>query len=445
MNHYMKDNDLSWRISTLKLGSMQPPKKYKFLQEQVFEGIWPFNKVKSPINVIILMSVYIIWGTVLYSYYQIPPYFLIAGILSAFGLFIWTIGIFSYARKLREIEVERINVVNKKFLIGFLENLFHPSSIVISVLMFTVVTTYYFSVTSFGIENLITNIQKEMNNELLPPILLSFILLLTFDLCYRLGLSLYVILTQIRRNLRLTQYLRSPILKTHFSANDIRNLERADYNHYLAISGGLFLLPLLLFDHVLLVALSTYLLVTSLLTAINLLHLRFLYVRAIPKGMLSLLRSARFAKVGTCSFERLPHVTPSLFTFDGRNIFIATSIKSKKVKNLSQVKEISIFIDSNTNRDFSKSIGVLITGRARVYGHNITSGILYYLILGFRILRIYFLFRRKYPDYISEYWKENRNLPRAWRIFPIISRTIVEIVPENFYFWKASRPTLVKF
>lgn len=424
---------------------MQPPKEYKFLQEQVFDGIWPFNKFKSPTNVFLLTLVYIIWGLALFVIFEIPPYFILAGTFSAFGLFLWTIGIFKYADKLRKVEIERINVVNRKFLIGFLENLFHPSSIVIGVIVFTAVSTYFFSSTSFGVENLLISLRTEMNVETLPPLLLLFVFLMAFDLCYRLGLSLYVILVQIRRNFRLTQYLESPVLKTHFSPIDIRNLEKADYFHYLAISGGLSLFPLGFLDPTLLIMLSTYIFVTFFLSAVNILHLRLLYSRAIPQGLLTLLQSGKFAKVGSISSGGFPHITPTLFVFDGRHIFIGTSNKSKKVKNLRKLKNVAVFIDSRKEEDITKSVGVLIIGRARVYGHDIPTGILYFLILGYRMFRVYLLFYRKYPHYIAQYRKENQNLPRAWQIFPILSRTIIEIVPEKFFFWKVSRPTLVEF
>lgn len=424
---------------------MQPPKKYQFLQEHVFEGIWPFNKVKSPTNVFLLLLLYFFWGFSLYFIYNIPLSYFLAGTFSAFGLFLWTIGIFHYADNLRNVEVERLNRVNKKFLVGFLEDLFQPSSIVISILVFIFVLTYFFTSTSFGFENFLTKMQKELNYSSIPPLLLLYVLLLTFDLCYRLGLSLHVIIVQIRRNFLLAHYLRTPVIKAQFSPINIRNLEKADYIHYLAICGGFTLIPLGLMDLVLLVTLSTYLFVTFTLATFNIFHLRLLYVRSIPDGLLKLIRSSKFAQVGTISPGKFPHITPTLFVFDGRNFFIATSIESKKVKNLRERNNISIFIDSGKYCDITKSIGVLITGRSKIYGYNFRTGILFYLIFGLHILRIFFLFRKKYSHYISQYWKISRALPQAWQMIPIFSRTIIEIIPEQFFFWKASRSELIKF
>lgn len=423
---------------------MQPPKEYKFLQEQIFEEFWPFSKLKSPANVFLLLLLYFFWGLSLYFIYRIPlPYF-IAGSCGALGLFLWTVGIFRYADSLRNVKVDRINKVNQKFLVEFLENMFHPSSLVISVLVFTIVATYFLTSTSFGVENFLTHIQKEMNAHSIPPLLLLFILLLTFDLCYRLGLSFHVIFMQIRRNFRLTQYLKIPLLKTQFSPTDVRSLEKADYAHYLAISSGFTLLPLGLMDPGLLLMLCTYLAVTIVLSTVNILHLRILYERSIPDGLLRLIRSAKFAQVGTISPGKTPHITPTLFVFDGRNFFIATSIKSQKVKNLHRLKDIAIFIDSRNDGDITKDVGVLITGRSRIYGHNLYTGILNYLIFGVYLFRIYLLFKKKYLTYISKYWKFHRALPQAWQLLPILSRTFVEIVPEQFFLWKASRTELIK-
>lgn len=424
---------------------MQPPKKYQFLQEQVFEGIWPFNKVRPPMNVFLLLILYFIWGLALFIYYDVPVYYFIAGISGVFGLFLWTIGIFSYADHLRNVQVERINSANKKFLTEFLENLFHPSSLVVSVLVFSFVITYYFTSTAFGFKSILVKIQNELNVSTLPPVFLLYIFLLTFDLCYRLGLSLYVILTQIRRNIRLGGYLKSPHLRTSFSPVDINNLEKMDYYNYLAICSSFALLPLGIIDLFLLYCLTLFIVLTFSLMLFNIVHLRILYSRSFPEGLLNLLHTVKLARVGTISKNKFPHLVPTLFVFDGRSIFIATSIASQKVKNLKYNTNITIFIDSQPDRDLTKGKGVLIVGHAKIYGHKFWIGIFYYLVRGFRMARLLMLFRRKYPNYIYHYLKGQKNLPRAWQLFPIISRAIIEIIPDQMYFWKASRPTLIKF
>jgi hypothetical protein len=160
---------------------------------------------------------------------------------------------------------------------------------------------------------------------------------------------------------------------------------------------------------------------------------------------MNLISTSKFAQVSTVSAGKIPHITPTLFVFDGRNFFIAPSIKSRKIKNLRKNKKITIFIGSQGDEDLTKSMGVMISGRTRVYGYNIRTGISYFLLLGILMIRIYFLFFRKYPKYLKYYWRVRRDLPRAWQLFPILSRTIIEIVPEQFFSWKSSRPNMIKF
>ena len=432
----------------MKLGLMQPPKKYKFLQEYVFEGTWPFSHLRSPYNVLLLLLIYFSWGLALYFTYNIPFVYLFAGICGAFGLFLWTISIFKYARKLRNVEIERLNSVTKKFHVEFLEYLFHPSSFVISIIVFLVVLTYFFSSTSFGLDNILTYIQKDMALNSLPPLLIFFIFLMTFDICYRLGLSIFIIFIQLRRDFILARYLKNPLLKSHFSATDIRSLENSDIVHFLAIANGLTLIPLGYLDQFLLFILLFYIMFAFLLSSINIIILRILYVRAIPDGLLTLIRNSNFAQIGTISVtssNKIPHLTPTLFIFDGRDFFISTSFSSKKVRNLQKSNKIALFIDSKEKKDMTQRFGVQIQGRSKIYGHDSKTGFLSALLFSPILIRVFMLFLRKYPNYISYYVRFHEKIPRAWQALPIVSRTIIKIVPEQFFYWKASRVNQIKF
>ncbi len=427
---------------------MQPPKKYKFLQEHVFEGTWPFSRLKPPFNVFLLLLIYFILGLTLYFVYKIPFIYLFAGVCGAFGLFLWTISIFKYAKKLRNVEIERLNSVTKKFHVEFLEYLFHPSSIVISIFVFLVVLTYFFSSTSFGLNNILSYIQNELSLNSLPPLLIFFIFLMTFDVCYRLGLSIFIIFIQLRRDFILARYLKNPLLKPHFSATDIRSLENSDIVHFLAIASGFTLIPLGFLDPFLLFMLLAYVLFSFLLSIMNIIYLRILYVRAIPDGLLTLIRNSNFAQIGTISLSssnKIPHVTPTLFIFDGRDFFISTSLSSKKVRNLHKRNKITLFIDSKEKKDITQSFGVQIMGRSKIYGHDSKTGLFFGLLFSPILIRVFMLFLRKYPNYINYYRRYHEKIPRAWQALPIVSRTIIKIVPKQFFYWKASRTNQVRF
>jgi len=423
----------------MKLGNMQPSKPYKFLQEQVFEGIWPFNKLHSPANIGLLTLLYFCWGMMIYFFYSIDLYFLIAGIFSALGVSIWTVGIFRYADILRGTQIEKLNSVNRKVLVQYLDALFHPSSIVIGIILYTLTIVFFLSSYTISSKGILNQIQIELGSNSLPPFILFYVFLISFDICYRLGLSTYVMFTQIRRNLWLEKYLRNPQLSANFVPRNIKALERADRYHYLALSAGIFLFPMLIFDPLLLLGLCIYLIVAFITATINLMHLNILHTRAIPQKVTNLLSSSRFAYVGTVSRRKIPHITPMIFVFDGRHVFLATSLESAKIKNLRESKSIAICIEHRKENDISKSQGVLIQGKARIYGHNPFFGLIYVLLLGLRMYLIRNLFVRKYPEYLRQYSTSKRKLPRAWRTIPILSRTLIEVIPDKFIYWKGTR------
>ncbi|MFW9929021.1 MAG: hypothetical protein ACFFD1_06495, partial [Candidatus Thorarchaeota archaeon] len=243
----------------MKLGEMQPSKPYTFLQEYVFQGIWPFNRLKAPINVLFLTLLYFIAGLAIYFYYKLPDYFLFAGSFAAISITLWTLGIFSYADRLRNVDIEDLNLTNKKFLVQYMEDLFHPSSIVFGVVLTAITYVFLQTAPLLGSQSIIRLLEDELDVEYLPPVILLYIFLITFDVCYRLGLSAYFMIMQFRRNLRLANYLNNKNLRKNFSPFDIKKLEKADFYHYTALLAGLFLYPLVSYDLYLFIGLSLYL------------------------------------------------------------------------------------------------------------------------------------------------------------------------------------------
>ncbi|MHA2366286.1 MAG: pyridoxamine 5'-phosphate oxidase family protein [Candidatus Hodarchaeales archaeon] len=429
----------------MKIGDMQPLKPYKFLQELVLEGFWPFNRFQSPYNILLLTLFYFWLGYFLFIMYPIPLYFLVAGIFGAISISMWTFGIFTYADRLRETQVEKINRVNRKILVDYLDDLFHPSSIVIGVALMTFTNAILFSPIPFRSQSLIESIQQELAVSSLPIPLVIYIYLITFDVCYRIGLSTYVILVQIKRNILLTQYLRNPKLKPFFSPKDIKSMENADKIHYLALIGGILLIPLALFDTILLFGTCLYLFIAFLTATINILYLKILYYRAIPTNVVNILSSSKFAYFATISNNHKPHVTPMIFVYDGRHIFLTTSLKSVKIDNIRKAKNVALYVEHQKGGNLIKSKGVLIQGSARIYGFNKLTAIFFIMFLGIRMLNIRSLFVKKYPKYVDQYNDTSKIIPRRWRTFPILSRTLIEVIPSQTSYWKGSKFTEIEF
>jgi hypothetical protein len=326
-----------------------------------------------------------------------------------------------------------------------MEDLFHPSSIVFGVVLTAFTYVLLLSSPVLGTSSILQIVQEELGTSSLPPLLLLYVFLITFDVCYRLGLSSYVMIMQLRRNLRLSGYLNQKKLREHFSPFDIRELERADRYHYLALLAGLFLIPLVYFDNFLLIGLLAYLFVSFFITSVNIVHLRTLNNKAIPMKIKNLLHSSHLAYVGSISTDKTPHLTPILYVFDGNHVFLTTAMKSKKIKNLRKHKEIAVCINNHNQVSLDKSNGVLIQGKARIYGYNWLTSIIMIFFFGLKMLQVRQLFVKKYPEYIEKYKKYNLFVPSQWRLNPIFSRTLIEINPDKFIYWKGTDFSTVKF
>jgi PPOX class probable F420-dependent enzyme len=76
-----------------------------------------------------------------------------------------------------------------------------------------------------------------------------------------------------------------------------------------------------------------------------------------------LLRDRHIASVATQSPNGSIHMVAVWYWFDGTNIYVATSSRSRKARNLQSSPRITIMIDS---RDPAASFGVTISGTARL-------------------------------------------------------------------------------
>ena len=142
--------------------------------------------------------------------------------------------------------------------------------------------------------------------------------------------------------------------------------------------------------------------------------------------------------ISTITKSKKPHMTPCTYVFDGRHIFFTTSMKSQKVINLRRINKVAFYIELRDQYKLTQSETLLIQGKARIYGYNWSTSLVYVIFVGFKMLLIRNLFLRHFPDYIENYKKNLSKIPKDWRIIPIFSRTIVEIIPEKFMYSKGS-------
>jgi hypothetical protein len=444
----------------LKLGELQPVKPYKLLQEQVLESIFPLSLFKSPYNYIMFVMVYVIWGFGIFILYPaIPLDFFIAGSISAIGISFWSFGVIRYANRLRDTDIDEVNLTNKTLLLDFMERLFNNYSLFYGIILSTfgiaILTNpsfikndpYMLAIfNSFGNfqfildyterTTLIDYISLKINTVYLPLPILVYIYLLTFDMCYRIGVSIHITIQQMKRDYKLFSYLNNKELRREISPSNIKSLLNADKYHIIALAGGFFLLPLGYYDKFLFFFLLILLFLSFFFCILNLVFLDRLYVKAIPLEIKKILIQGKQGYISTVTSKKRPHITPCTYVFDGRHIFFTTSMKSQKIINLRKIKNIAFYIELRNPFKLTQSKSLLIQGRARIYGYNWFTSLIFVIFLGFKMLLIRNLFLRHFPNYIENYKRNLRHIPKAWRTMPIFSRTLVEIIPEKFQFSK---------
>lgn len=282
----------------MKLGELQTNKPFKFLQEEILEGVWPLSKFRAPINIYLLIAIYVIWGFGLFLLYPIPNFYIIAGSISAIGISIWTLGIVNYANSLRNIELDELktSMTYKKISLEFMDNLFHNSSlfygVAIAVVVYTiilnsaiirddVVLNRYFGnipllVSITDRTSLLANLQNSLGVSSIPIPILMYIFFISFDISYRVGLSFHILLTQARRNWLFFRTLRKKELRQNLEKKDLQRILNTDKYHYLALSGGIFLIPLTLIDVLFRLCLLGVIVFVFVMATFNFLSLRFI-------------------------------------------------------------------------------------------------------------------------------------------------------------------------
>ena len=242
--------------------------------------------------------VYVVWGFVLYVIYPIPNRYIIYGSISAVGISIWTFGIVSYAGSLRNLDLDELHssMVSNKIFLDFLEKLFHNSSLFYGVSIEMVV--YMLMINSDIIKDdrvlnaifgnnallisitdrtaLIPGLKQSLGVTSVPVPILLYIFFISFDICYRVGLSFHILVTQLRRNWSICCELRNKNLRKQIKKSDLQELRSTDKYLYLALSGGIFLFPITSVDILLFLSLIGVVVFVFLATTFNIISLQFL-------------------------------------------------------------------------------------------------------------------------------------------------------------------------
>ncbi|HJX22902.1 MAG TPA: pyridoxamine 5'-phosphate oxidase family protein [Candidatus Bathyarchaeia archaeon] len=212
---------------------------------------------------------------------------------------------------------------------------------------------------------------------------------------------------------------------------ELKTLKRVDSINLVFGLVTLMLYPLFSFDTLLFAVLIIYSSGILIFSAASLVVME--RIPGLPREVLWLLEEGKVGFVGTSDKELQPHLTPVIFVFVGNMLFFITSRISKKLKNIRENSKIAFLIDIRDENNLYNNRAVLLVGKAIEYGYLRAIWEFYNLL---RARRAFF---KKYPEYMSQYKKENQNLPLAWRTTIFISRIPIRVEAERIVYWREAR------
>jgi nitroimidazol reductase NimA-like FMN-containing flavoprotein (pyridoxamine 5'-phosphate oxidase superfamily) len=259
-------------------------------------------------------------------------------------------------------------------------------------------------------------------------ILLVFVSLLIWDICYRMGLGIWTSILAVWRSIKIKKLSEKRTELEHTPYTELNSLRKLDINNVLFGIISLLLLPVLQQDSFLV---TTIIIFMVLITLINVISAYIISkVPWLPPDIYNLVNESSFAYVGT-SLKGVTHVTPIVYIFDGQRIFFNTSKEAKKLKIMRKNNKIAFLIDKRDMNNIYENKAVLFTGKVKIYG-------LFDIPLHFlQMLQARNLFLQKYPAYTRKY--ATSELPRAWQLTPIISRILVEVKPSKIIYWRGAK------
>jgi nitroimidazol reductase NimA-like FMN-containing flavoprotein (pyridoxamine 5'-phosphate oxidase superfamily) len=393
----------------------------KWIYELIIERIPPFSWLPRYFDVLAQLIIMAIVGSVINYVFGLPFEALVKGLWIIFVVILQSTIAIYYGPALRTLHPP-INPVEKTTFEKYREQIFDSKIILTIGLILFISGGIFFLTPTLGLKAFSGWLGGNLN-----PVLLIFVFILWWDLAYRTGLGLYTSFISFFKSVQLfsAAKLRGPM--EYMPMVNIRTFEKVSLANILFGVVALLLLPIFVDDFILFAVTITYVILVFVLGT-----LAIGIVDAIPKlppHIIKLLRNSDFAYVGTIVPYNFTHVTPVIFVFDGRSLYFATSTKSQKLKDLEKNAKIAFLVDHRDPAESYNNQAILVHGHGRVYSFVKT------LIQGVRMLRVRYLFTKKYPRYMGAYKRKDKELPLAWKTKPFVSRILVRVDPDRMVYW----------
>ncbi len=393
----------------------------KWIYEEIVGRIPPFSLLSYQYSILLQLLLLLIIGLILGIIFDLGHVALLYGSLAILVAVLWSLLILQLGPTLRKFRAP-LSKDENELLERYKGILFHRNhyEALPGLGIFILFMLYLFY---FGANLLDVWLGKNPH-----IILLLFISLLIWDICYRMGLGIWTSVLALWRSIRLRKIAEKRTELEHTPYTELRYLRKLDIN--IAFFGlfSLLLLPLFQRDEFLIaitLLFMAFITMTSLISAYIISKVPWL-----PPDIYNLVNESSFAYIGT-SLGGVTHVTPVVYVFDGQRIFFNTSKEARKLKVMQRNKKVAFLIDKRDMSNIYENKAVLFTGEAKIYGiHDI-------LLRFFSMLSAVNQFIKKYPEYTRKY--STSELPKAWQLTPIIARILVEVKPVKIIYWRGAK------
>ncbi|KCZ73565.1 putative flavin-nucleotide-binding protein [Candidatus Methanoperedens nitroreducens] len=396
-------------------------KEMKWIYEEIVGRIPPFSLLSYKYSILLQLFFLLILGITLGFIFNLKTISLLYGSTAVLVAVLWSLLILQLGPTLRRFRAP-LSKDENRLLERYKEILFHRNhyEIIPGIAIFILFMIYLFY---YG-----SDLLEEWLGENPSSILLLFISLLIWDLCYRMGLGIWTSILALWRSVELNSIAEERTELEHTPYTELRSLRRLDINNVFFGIISLLLIPLLQQDQFLvaIIILFTVFIILSSVVSADIIS----KVPWLPPDIYNLVKEASFAYVGT-SFRGIPHTTPVVYVFDGQSVFFNTSKEAKKLKILRNNNKIAFLIDKRDMSNIYENKAVLFTGEVKIYG------LLDIPLLFSRMLQARRLFMRKYPEYTRKY--STSQLPRVWQLTPLIARILIEVKPTKIIYWRGAK------
>jgi nitroimidazol reductase NimA-like FMN-containing flavoprotein (pyridoxamine 5'-phosphate oxidase superfamily) len=396
-------------------------KEMKWIYEIIVGKIPPFSLLSYQYSILLQLLFLLVLGIILGLVFHLKTISLAYGSLGILVAVLWSMLILQQGPTLRKFRAP-LSKDENELLERYKGILFHKNhyEAIPGIAIFVPFMLYLF----YDGSGLLKNWLGENPNILL----LFFVSLLIWDICYRMGLGIWTSILALWRSLELKKLAEKRTELEHTPYTELRALRKLDINNVFFGLISLLLLPLLKSDPsfvIMILVFMTFITFTSFVSAYLISKVPWL-----PPDIYNLVKESSFAYVGT-SLKGVTHITPVVYVFDGQRIFFNTSKEAKKLKVMRKNDKVAFLIDKRDMSNIYENKAVLFTGKVKIYG---VLDIPLRLIQMLRTLR---LFITKYPEYTRKY--STSELPKAWQLTPIIARILVEVKPARIIYWRGAK------